>query len=406
MQRETPMANPQHLEILKRGVEEWNRWRGEYQAAWPDLSGADLSKMDLSGANLSTANLGGTYFYLADLCQVNLSRAYLVGASLNWANLNWANLNGSYLSRAELSRASLVEANLVGTELSHAFFYGSDLSGARLMESNLRGAMFIASVLRQADLSQANLDVANLLGANLSGANLREAHLHGTNFTGANLRDADLSAAKMQLTTIGEVDLRLVKGLDAVKHAGPSTIGIDTIYLSQGTISEIFLRGAGVPDSLITYARSLANQPLDFYSCFISYSSHDLDFAERIYADLQSKGVRCWFAPEDLQIGAKVRSSIDESIRLHDKLLLVLSEQSVASEWVEHEVEAALERERKENRAVLFPIRLDNAIMETEGGWPALIRNTRYIGDFTHWRDYNAYQKGFARLLRDLKAEG
>jgi hypothetical protein len=43
--------------------------------------------------------------------------------------------------------------------------------------------------------------------------------------------------------------------------------------------------------------------------------------------------------------------------------------------------------------------------MKAEGGWPALIRNTRHIGDFTYWRDYTAYQEAFARLLRDLKAE-
>src|SRR5207302_8972620 len=38
------------------------------------------------------------------------------------------------------------------------------------------------------------------------------------------------------------------------------------------------------------------NPPNEFYSCFISYSNHDQDIAERLYVDLQSKGVRCWFA--------------------------------------------------------------------------------------------------------------
>ncbi len=125
----------------------------------------------------------------------------------------------------------------------------------------------------------------------------------------------------------------------------------------------------------------------------------------RLHADLQSKGVRCWFASEDLKIGDKIRPSIDESIHLYDKLLLVLSQYSVASQWVEQEVETALEKERKENRTILFPIRLDNAVMDIEGGWPVLIRNTRNMGDFTCWKDHDAYQKGFERLLRDLKAE-
>jgi hypothetical protein len=144
---------------------------------------------------------------------------------------------------------------------------------------------------------------------------------------------------------------------------------------------------------------------MDYYSCFISYSSKDQDFAEQLYADLRSHNVRCWFAPEDIKIGDRIRDRIDQSIREHDKLLLVLSQHSVASQWVEQEVETALEKERKENRTVLFPVRLDKAVMDIEGGWSALIRNTRNIGDFTHWKLHDTYQKALDRLLRDLKAE-
>ena len=92
-----------------------------------------------------------------------------------------------------------------------------------------------------------------------------------------------------------------------------------------------FLRGVGLPDNLIDYLPSLLNQPIQFYSCFISYSSKDQAFAERLHADLQAKGVRCWFAPEDMKIGAKILDTIDEAIRLRDKVLLVLSDASLAS---------------------------------------------------------------------------
>ncbi len=71
------------------------------------------------------------------------------------------------------------------------------------------------------------------------------------------------------------------------------------------------------------------------YFCFISYSSKNQAFAERLYNELQGKGVRCWYAPEDLKIGERIRVGIDEAIRVHDKLLLVLSKHSVASDWVE-----------------------------------------------------------------------
>ena len=147
-------------------------------------------------------------------------------------------------------------------------------------------------------------------------------------------------------------------------------------------------------------------QPIQFYSCFISYSSRDQEFAERLHADLQAKGVRIWFAPHDLPIGARIRPAIDESIRVYDKLLLVLSEHSVSSQWVEQEVETALAKEREqEGKVVLFPLRIDDAVMEIKSGWPALLKNTRNVGDFTHWKEHDSYQKAFDRLLRDLKAE-
>ena len=178
-------------------------------------------------------------------------------------------------------------------------------------------------------------------------------------------------------------------------------------FVSKGRSPKTFLRGCGVPEALIKSLPSIlgAMEPIQFYSCFISYSSKDQPFAERLYADLQGKGVRCWYAPEDLKIGEKIRVGIDESIWIHDKLLLVLSKYSVASDWVEKEVETAMEKERQQKRVVLFPIRLDDAVMKIETGWPADIRRSRNIGDFKKWKIPNAYQKTLDRLLRDLKAE-
>jgi GTPase SAR1 family protein len=177
------------------------------------------------------------------------------------------------------------------------------------------------------------------------------------------------------------------------------------IYSSQGKIPEVFLKEAGVPDSFIDYMRSLVGSPIDYYSCFISYSSKDQAFAERLYADLHSKGVRCWFAPHDMRIGDEIRPRIDESIRIHDKLLLVLSESSLASTWVKKEVETAFEKEAQQNTLVLFPVRLDDTMMHTPQVWAADIRRMRHIGDFTRWENQDEYQKAFDRLLRDLKAE-
>jgi len=289
---------------------------------------------------------------------------------------------------------------------------GPALFRADLRQADLYDAHLLNANLADADLFDANLSVSDLREANLSNtslfeANLGNADLRGANFNGSDLRGANLTDAQVGWTVFGNVDLSTVKGLEKVRHLGPSTIGIDTMYRSKGQIPEAFLRGAGVPDSFIVQMKALvgALDPIQFYSCFISYSSKDQDFAERMHADLQAKGVRCWFAPEDLKIGDKFRPRIDEAIRVHDKLLLLLSGNSIESNWVETEVETALEREHREKRAVLFPIRLDEAVMETAQAWAASIRRTRHIGAFQNWKDHDAYKRAFDRLRRDLKDE-
>ena len=115
--------------------------------------------------------------------------------------------------------------------------------------------------------------------------------------------------------------------------------------------------------------------------------------------------MRCWFAPHDMRTGDRLRTRIDEVIRVHQKLLLILSADAIASGWVEKEVATAFEREQETGGTVLFPIRLDAAVMERTTGWAADIKRSRHITDFTRWKRHDAYSKGLERLLRDLKVE-
>jgi len=346
------MPNPEHLAILKQGVEAWNEWRKSRQHEFLDLSGAELFRTSLSGANLNNVNLSN-----ADLSNCHLLNAYVSNANLSFANL----------SEAQLGNAQFVFSNLSNANLS-----GADLSGA------------------------------DLTGAMLNGADLSRAYLANVILIGTDLTDANLDDARMIFANIAGTDLSDAISLDTVEHRGPSSIGIDTLYKSQGKIPDKFMRGAGVPEEVIKLAHSIrAGSSKQLPSCFISYSSKDQPFAERLHADLQSKGVRCWFAPEDLKIGDKIRPTIHESIQNYDKLLLVLSEASVHSTWVEDEVERALATEKEQSRVILFPIRLDDSVMQIKTGWPATVQ-ARHIGDF---RNHDAYRESLAKLLKDLKAE-
>src|SRR4029079_182253 len=117
--------------------------------------------------------------------------------------------------------------------------------------------------------------------------------------------------------------------------------------------------GCGLPDTLIDYLPSLLNTaPIQFCSCFISYSTANQNFANRLYADLQARGVRCWFAPHDMRGGKRIHDQVDEAIRVYDRLLLILSSESMSSRWVKTEIEKARDKEVRLNRNVLFPVAL------------------------------------------------
>jgi hypothetical protein len=193
--------------------------------------------------------------------------------------------------------------------------------------------------------------------------------------------------------------------LEVVNHFGQSAVSISTLYRSHGRIPESFLRGCRVPDEYISYLRSLVANPVDVCTCFISYSTKNEEFAEGLYAELEKRAVRCWFAPEDLKIGERFQERIEESILRCEKLLVVLSTESVNSQWVEREVQAAFEKERRQSTTVLLPVRLDDAIMDCPHAWAADIRRTRQIGDFRKWMEYDSFQKSLGRLIRDLTAQ-
>jgi uncharacterized protein YjbI with pentapeptide repeats len=317
----------------------------------------------------------------------------------------WRNANpkvGPDLSGADLRLAELRETNLRGTNLRGANLAGTNLNAANLSEADLRSAFLFSANLADARFSGANLSGASLSSADLTGADLCSAHLYS-----ADLGTAKLSGARMGYTVFANNDLSTTKGLDMVRHIAGSTIGIDTIYKSQGKIPLAFLRGCGVPENFITYMSSLTGSAFEFYSCFISYSTKDQEFAERLYGDLQNKGVRCWYAPHDIQGGKFIDEQIDAAIRLHEKVLLILSPNSVHSDWVQVEVGKAREREAKEGKRVLFPVRLvgheevlaalrDWALYHGKEGKDAAGEIRRfYVPDFSRWKEHDLYKKEF-----------
>ena len=139
----------------------------------------------------------------------------------------------------------------------------------------------------------------------------------------------------------------------------------------------------------------------------------DEEFCQRLHSRMRDKHLRVWYAPEDMKGDKKSHDQIDSAIRIHDKLLLVLSEHSMNSQWVSTEIYKARQREVKEGRQILFPIRLCD--MKTIKAWECFDADSGkdmarevseyHIPNFSNWKNHDAFEQQFKRLLADLKGE-
>jgi len=215
------MANQEHLDILKQGVEAWNEWRKQHSEIEPDLSFTKFKDTNLSGIDFSRVNLMGANFSETDL---------------SYANLNYANLSQPY-PEDEFIRDLERDIEHVKKPIGDDFhkFMGANLSRANLSYADLKGANLRGVILREADLESAHLDDARLIFAILSGANLR-----GTVLNFANLVAADLSGAKLLHAKLRDADLR-----DAdLTDADLSGADLTDANLSRAILIETNMRNA------------------------------------------------------------------------------------------------------------------------------------------------------------------
>lgn len=202
------MANQKHARILKDGVNIWNRWRKQHPEIKPNLKGIDLG---------------------------------IVGTDLSEEKLKLIGLDNDDIKVIKLSREGLKGINLSDADLRRTNLWKINLSYADLRNANLQGAY---------------LRDTNMFRANLKGANLSECLLRSTILNSACLDETDFSASEIGYTKFRYVDLSTAKGLDKCQHPCP-IINVTTILLSKGCIPEAFLRSASVPESLISYSKSL-----------------------------------------------------------------------------------------------------------------------------------------------------
>jgi uncharacterized protein YjbI with pentapeptide repeats len=397
------MANEKQLAILRQGVDVWNKWRMDNAFEDVDLREANLGKADLGGANLSRIILAGVDFSMANLSE---------------CDINGSDLRGAYLRRAKLIRTDFSQASLSKATLREADLSKADLSEVDLSEADLFAAMLSGVGLNRADLTYVNLSAADLSEADLTGAILQRACFNETN-----LSRAKFGQAKIGLTAFLNLSLATSLGLEKVRHFGPSTIGLDTLQISQGNIPEIFLKGCGLSDWEIENAKLYnpalmndeiakiqyrvfelrATQALQISPLFISYSHADSQFVDKLGGCLDEKGIRYWRDIHDMKAG-RIEKQIDRAIRQNPTVLLILSKNSLSSDWVEHEARSARALEKDLGRDVLCPVALDDSWKDSH--WPERIMEQimEYnILDFSAWQDSNQFDKKFHKLIDGLE---
>ncbi len=289
----------------------------------------------------------------------------------------------------------------------------ADLRGAALVNANLMNANLQAANLLQADLRSSNLMWADLTGAMLAMAELGAATVIGTNF----------SKAQLSVTDFVLIDLSEARGLDEVVHMSASNISTNVFIASKENIAETFLRGCGLSDweveQVKLYNPSLSNdeiaqiqykvydlratQAIQISPLFISYSHGDRKFVDKIENQLNEKGVRFWRDIHDLKAG-RIETQIDRAISQNRTVLLVLSEHSIKSDWVEHEVRTARGLEKDMGHDVLCPIALDDSWKSSP--WPKRVMEQimEYnILDFSAWKDDVKFEGMFRKLIDGLQ---
>jgi hypothetical protein len=352
------MANAEHVKVVRQGAAAIAEWRRQNPGVPLDLTGADLGGADLSGANLS-------------------------------------------------------DADLSGADLSDADFTGADLFGAKLVRGDLHGAHLITAGLAMADLTGADLTDACLMAANLTLANLRESNLSAADLrmaslSGAAVSGANLHAARLDFTSLGHCDLSQATGLAAVKHEGPSSVGVDALIASfRGAGNkltpdlETFFLGAGVPMELLAALPQIVAE-VKYYSCFIAYGQPDLDFAKRLRDDLATRGVPCWLYDLDATPGERTWAEIGRERRQADKMVVVCSAAALVRDGVLKEIEEQID----ENPDKMVPISRDDIWVQT--GF-RVVRGSRDLGPFLRDRNYadfsdeSRYEESMQRLLKALR---
>lgn len=111
-------------------------------------------------------------------------------------------------------------------------------------------------------------------------------------------------------------------------------------------------------------------------SIFLSHSSVDKPFVRKLAADIRRNGFYAWVDEAEIKLGDSLIEKIEDGIENTDYLGVIISSNSVKSEWVKREVRIALNQEINGKRIKVLPILLEKVEI------PPFLKDKKYA-DFT-----------------------
>ena len=125
---------------------------------------------------------------------------------------------------------------------------------------------------------------------------------------------------------------------------------------------------------------------------FLSHSSKDKTKVRKIAAYLKENGIYVWIDEAEIRIGDSLLAKISDGIVDVDYLFACISNNSINSEWVNKELEIAMNQEIQKKKIIVVPVLFDNCDI------PLFLRNKLYAD----MRTKSSYKHGYGLMLRRL----
>jgi hypothetical protein len=398
--------------------------KAEYEAGVRDFSDREITGVRIGNAELKSFRFSGTQFVDcvffktvfddSDFTRARFMRCNVSGCGFQRAKLDHAVLGPARFFRADFFEASLLHANFQNCDASHSYFGLANLSDANLNGGRFEGAWFMMTMLGGAILVGGDFEGALVKSFNLIG--------HDTLAKNAALLRQTLGVKRELEQAIARAtpQSRALAASFARDKLGPGEeppsfeemqAFLDRLEKQYEHLRRFLLASGCDAQEVAAMSEAADKLRPEYPRVFISYSSADEAFAHKLYDALASFGVDTWFAPENMRGGRKINEQLEQAIDRSDKIVLLLSENSLKSPWVAHEIQWAVAREVESGEQVLFPIRIVPFEMVCQwtlfdadlGRDVAKVVRQYFIPDFSAWQDAESLARCTERFLRDLR---